>query len=129
MLKKCIASILILPFLIVPLFCCCVKQAQAAVTGVEHCQDSDDDHSATHDHADHNSSHTCDCHSFSTAAENVPTIHVALSSFPHFFPAIDVVAFKSAVYSKDFRSLAYLGPPLGAASAVPFYIQHHSLRI
>ena len=128
MFRKIIASILILPFLIVPLFCCCVQQAEAAATGVEHCQDSDD-HSATHDHADHNSSHTCDCHSFSTPAENITTINIAFLSFPNFFPAIDVLALKSADYFKTSMRLAYLGPPIGVSSTVPLYIRHHSLRI
>ncbi len=129
MLKKCIASILILPFLVVPLFCCCVKTAEAGTTGVEHCNESQDEQETTHDHADHNSSHSCDCHSYSTAAENAPTVHVALLSFSNFFPAIDVVSLKSVVYPKGSMRLAYLGPPIGNASAVPLYTLYHSLRI
>ena len=129
MFKKFIASILVLPFLIVPLFCCCITQAQAAATGVEHCNVDQDEHGATNDHADHNSSHSCDCHSFSTAAENSTVVHAALLSFPNFFPTIDVVAIKSASYLKSSMNLAYLGPPIGAASAVPFYTLYHSLRI
>lgn len=129
MFKKFIASILILPFLIVPLFCCCITQVQAAATGVEHCNDDQDEHGATHDHGDHRSSHSCDCHSISTAAESTPTVHAVLLSFPNFFSAIDVVTLKSAIYLKGFMRFAYLGPPIGIASAVPLYTLYHSLRI
>ncbi len=129
MFKKFIASILILPFLIVPLFCCCITQAQAAAPGVEHCNDDQDEHGATHEHGDHHSSHSCDCHSYSTAAENAPTVHAALLSFPNFFPTIDVVTLKSATSSKGSLGFAYLGPPIGEASTVPLYTLYHSLRI
>ena len=128
MFRKIIASLIIFPLLIVPLFCCCIKQAHAD-TEVEHCNDSDADHSATHDHADHNSSHSCDCHSFSTAVETVAIIHIAFSSFPNVFPAIDVVPLKSLTYLKGSVGLASLGPPIGVSSAVPLYIKFHSLRI
>ena len=128
MFKRFIASILILPFLIVPLFCCCITQAQAGATGVEHCNDDQDKHGTTHEHGDQHSSHSCDCQSYSTAAENAPTVHVALLSFPNSFPAIDVVSLKSVAYSKGFMRLAYLGPPIGI-SAVPLYTLYHSLRI
>ena len=130
MLKKLIASILIIPFLIVPLICCC-SQAQAASLGVGHC-DTDSDHSTSAHHedsktADH--SHApCDCHSLGTAAEKVATDKIIFLSFQSFFPNVDLVALNRIVFSKGSRSLAYLGPP-GKAFTVPLYTLYHSLRI
>ena len=129
MFMKFIASILILRFLIVPLVCCCMKQAQAAISGVECCDDSKDEHGATHEHADHHSSsNSCDCHSFSTAAENASTVHVAVLSFFNSYLAIDVLALKSVTFLKGSMRMAYLGPP-GGPSTVPLYTLYHSLRI
>jgi hypothetical protein len=128
MFKKIVASIILLPILIVPLFCSCESKAHAD-TEVGHVDDFQGDHPATHNHSDHNSSDTCNCHSFSTAAENAATIHIAFLSLPNFFPAINAVSFKSIFYSKSLVRYAYLGPPIGALSVVPLYIQFHSLRI
>lgn len=128
MLKKIVASIIVFPLLIVPLFCSCIKQAHAD-TEVEYSHDPTEDHSATADHTDHSSSHSCDCHSFSTAAENVLTAQIALLSFSNVFPATDVVSLKLATYLKGSMRFAYLGPPIGVLSAVPLYTLYHSLRI
>lgn len=128
MFKKFVASILILPFLIVPLFCVC-KTAQAAPLGVEHCQDGDDDSADHHEHSKADHAHaSCDCHSLSTVAENTPTAHISFLSFPNLFPAVDVTALKSAIHFKGPVHIAYLGP-LGVSSAVPLYTLYHSLRI
>lgn len=129
MFKKFIVPVLILPFLIVPLFCCCTTQVQADATGVEHCNDDQDEHGTTHEHGDHHSSNSCDCHSYSIAAENAPIVHVALLSFPNSFPTIDIISLKSVAYPKGSMRFAYLGPPIGKASTVPLYTLYHSLRI
>jgi hypothetical protein len=128
MFKKIIASIIVLPILVVPLFCSCESQAHAD-TEVGHVEDSQGNHPATHDHSDRNSPDSCNCHSFSIPAENTATIHIAFLSFPNFFPAIDAVSFKSITYPKGSMRFSYLGPPIGALSALPLYIQFHSLRI
>ena len=131
MLKKLIASILIIPFLIVPLICCC-SQAQAASLGVGHC-DTDSDHSTSAHHedskaADH--SHApCDCHSFSAVGESLTIFQVGFSLSKNFFPDTAFIEPISVTLLKGSMNLAYLGPPLGKASTVPLYIQYHSLRI
>jgi hypothetical protein len=128
MFKKIFTAIIVFPILIVPLFCSCESQAHAE-TEVGLVDDSQGNHPATHNHSDHNSSDSCNCHSLSSPAENTATIHIAFLSFPNFFPAIDAVSFKSIFYSKSPVHFAYLGPPIGALSVVPLYIQFHSLRI
>ncbi len=128
MFKKIIISIIFLPFLIVPLFCCCIRQAGAATVGEEHCQDEQGSHAAKHDQSKHHS-HSCDCaHSFNISLENVTTIQAGLTSGQNFFVPETTVQPFSFASLKGFMHLAYLGPP-GRASEVPLYIQQHSLRI
>lgn len=126
MFRKILSSVIILPLLVVPLFCCCIKQVHAS--GVEHCQDQDE-HSGTshHSDADH-STNNCDCRSLSIAVENTATFQVALLAFHSFFATLDGEG-PSLTFTKGSLRLAYLGPPLGSQSAVPLYIQYHSLRI
>lgn len=129
MIKKIITSIIVLPLLIVPLFCCCIKQASAATIGEEHCHDTQDSHSAKHDQSESKQSHSCDCSQLlSAAGENSIALHSDNSSQQQipfqaaFVELFSVVPLKGALY------LAYLGPP-GGSSAVPFYTLYHSLRI
>jgi hypothetical protein len=129
MIKKLVVSLIVLPLLIVPLFCCCIKQASAATVGEDHCQNSQDEHGATSGHADHNSSHSCDCHSFSTAAENPQTVSIAFLSVQKLFPSVDFTEFRQTIFTKGSMRLAYLGPPIGVLSEVPLYTLYHSLRI
>ena len=131
MFKNLIVSFLILPFLVVPLFCCCINSAQAATATVAHCEDSD--HGSTTDHhknSDTDHSHaSCDCHSLSTAAENGSSIQIAIPHFSgDFFTTSDTLELGFTLVSKGSLRTAYLGPP-GGSSAVPLYTLYHSLRI
>ena len=130
MLKRVLASILIFPFLLVPLVCCCTP-VHAASTQTEHCDDSDHTASAGHqEHSKSNHSHAdCDCHSLSTATEKVSSVQINFLAFPKVFPATDIVTLKSFIYPKSSLRLAYLGPPIGLSAVVPLYTLYHSLRI
>lgn len=61
MIKKFLTSVIILPLMIVPLFCCCVKQASAATVIEKSCHDDHDSHAANHDQSHSKDGHLCDC--------------------------------------------------------------------
>ena len=129
MFRKIVTSIIVFPFLIVPLLCCCTQPAMASSVGVEHCQDSQDEHSAKHDQSEHHSG-SCDCaHTLNASIEKITAFQVVLPSSQSFSADTNLV--KPFVVSslKASIHLAYLGPPLGSATAVPLYTLHHSLRI
>ncbi len=128
MLKKFISLFIVFPLFIVPLVCCCVKPAQAGAT-VGHCDDSNEHGSTDHkEHSGKTHSHaSCDCHSFSTAAENVSAIQI-ISSASDQFASLETTEPRFVAAFKGSLHLAYLGPP-GSVATVPLYTLYHSLRI
>ena len=129
MLRKAISYLIILPLLFIPLFCCCHQEAIAATVGVEHCHD-DEASSATHHDSKSDHDHSCDCnHELSTTLENFVSSHAVVTFTPNFFPETTFVKSFSVILLIGSMRLAYLGPPLGSATAVPLYTLHHSLRI
>lgn len=129
MINKVITSIIILPLLIVPLFCCCIKEASAATVGEEHCHDVKDSHSTNHEQSNSENAHSCDCSQLlSTTGDHSATIQADFVSQQQFSIAPSLVEPFSIVSLKGSLCLAYLGPP-GRQSAVPFYTLYHSLRI
>lgn len=130
MIKKLIVSIIFLPLLFVPLFCCCVKGASAATVGEEHCQDDQDSHSANQDQSDSKHAHSCDCSQvLSTVGDQLIISHPDFSSQQNFsFQTTSIEPF-SVISLKSSMRLAYLGPPIGNIFAVPLYTLYHSLRI
>ena len=129
MLRKVVFSIIVLPLLIVPLFCCCNQEAMAATVGIEHCHDDEDSHSADHSDSKSDHDHACNCgHALSAALENLTTSHVTLSFVPNAFPEVTSVRPVSVVLLKGSIHVAYLGPP-SRAFDVPLYTLYHSLRI
>ncbi len=131
MIKKIVSSIIILPLLIVPLFCCCFNQASAATVGEEHCQDSKDSHAVDHDKSKSTHSHSCDCSQIlSTTGDNLNAAIHSDISFQHklSFETTSIESFSFSSLKGSMR-LAYSGPPIGASSAVPLYTLYHSLRI
>ena len=130
MLKKIFISIIVLPLLIVPLFCACTQQASASIIGVEHCHDDEDSSSATHhDESGPGHEHACNCgHALNAVFEKPTTSQAVLSFAPNSFPVPIFIEPASVVLLKGSMHLAYLGPP-GRAFEVPLYTQYHSLRI
>ena len=131
MIRKIVVSIVIFPLLILPLFCCCIKQAQAAVPQVAPCHNSQATDVVTkNDHSKAKHSHSCDCpQSLGSVADNVSTANVAFLSFQKFFPSLDFQETRITNLSRTSIHLAYLGPPIGVSAVVPLYIKYHSLRI
>ena len=129
MLRKIVSFIIVFPLLIVPLFCSCVQKVEAGTVGVEHCSHDEDSHSAKHDESQSEHGHSCNCdHALNVAIENLTTSQANFSFVPNFSPVSIFIEPVSVVLLKGSMHLAYLGPP-GKSSAVPFYIQYHSLRI
>ena len=129
MMKQLIASIIILPFFIVPLFCCCIKQASAATVGKEHCHNAQDSHSTNHEQSNSENAHSCECPQLlSTAGDQPVTIQADFAYQQQFSIAPTLVELFSVISLKGSLRLAYLDPPSGQ-SAVPFYTLYHSLRI
>ena len=127
MLRKIVFFIIVLPLVVVPLFCSCGQKVEAATVGVEHCQDDGGGaNSANHDasKADHHK-HLCNC--AQAVLANITTFRLSFSfvhnSFSETVFAEAIPALRTPVH------FAYLGPPLGNSSEVPLYIQQHSLRI
>ena len=129
MLRKIVFFIIIFSLLIVPLFCCCNQTAMAATVGVEHCHDDEDSPSAAHhDESGSGHDHACNCgHALNAVLENPTPSQITFSFGHNLFSETTSVAPISVTLLKGFY-LAYLGPP-GRASAVPLYIQQHSLRL
>lgn len=129
MIKKFLTSVIILPLMIVPLFCCCVKQASAATVIEKSCHDDHDSHAANHDQSHSKDGHLCDCAQLlsTTGDQSVVFNSNFLSKFQISFDSISAEPF-SVVSLKGSMRMAYLGPP-GNSSAVPLYTLYHSLRI
>ncbi len=130
MIRRIVSFIVILPLLIVPLFCCCIQKAEAATVGMGHCHDDDGDaHSAKHDESKADHDHACNCgHTSSSVLENISTSQISFLFAHSSFPAITFIKPISIVLLKGSSYPTYLGPP-GSSSAVPLYTLYHSLRI
>ena len=125
MLRKILSFLIIFPLVIVPLFCSCVQNVEAATVGVDH--DDEGTASTKHDGSKPGHAHSCDCgHAQNAVLENITTSKISFSFVHNSFPGTTFI--KPISVLRTPIHIAYLGPP-GRAFEIPLYTQQHSLRI